>query len=79
MMDYQILTLNVWCQLRNWPQNPIKEIVSMALNSKLRKSASRPEEPAQPAIDSFRVQHLNLAQPQVATELGQASVTVDLS
>ena len=51
----------------------------MALNSKLRKSASRPEEPAQPAIDSFRVQHLNLAQPQVATELGQASVTVDLS
>jgi hypothetical protein len=51
----------------------------MASHSKPRNSASRPEQPAQPAIDSFRVQHLNLAQRQVATELGHASVTVDLS
>jgi hypothetical protein len=51
----------------------------MAVNSKPRNSASRKDEPLQPAIDCFRVQHLNLAQRQVATELGQASVTVDLS
>ena len=44
--------------------------------SKRRKSARRPQ-PQQPAIDSFRAQHLALAKREIATDLGRASVTVD--
>ena len=33
--------------------------------------------PQQPAIDSFRSRHLALAEKQVTTELGRASVTID--
>ena len=41
------------------------------------KSAARAGEAAQPEIDRFRSQHLNLAQQQIATEHGHAKVTID--
>jgi hypothetical protein len=44
--------------------------------SKRRKSARRPQ-PPQPAIDSFRAQHLALAKRDIVTDLGRASVTID--
>jgi hypothetical protein len=34
-------------------------------------------DPMRPQVDSFRGQHLNLAQRQIATEFGYASVTID--
>ena len=39
-----------------------------------RKPAKRIPDPPQPDIDAFRSQHLALAQRQIATELGAASV-----
>jgi Domain of unknown function (DUF6456) len=41
------------------------------------KSAHRVGEPPTPAIDCYRGQHLELAERQIATELGRANVTVD--
>ena len=49
----------------------------MAISGKIRKSSGRVADAPQPAIDSFRGQHLDLAQRQIATELGRANVTVD--
>jgi Domain of unknown function (DUF6456) len=43
------------------------------------KSASRAGEPPAPAIDCYRGQHLDLAERQIATELGRTNVTVDES
>ena len=48
----------------------------MALSRKAR-NPSRVAEVQQLDIDSFRGQHLSLAQHQIATEFGRASVTVD--
>jgi hypothetical protein len=45
--------------------------------AKSRKSTNPMPERPEPAIDAFRRQHLHLAQRQIATELGHASVTVD--
>jgi hypothetical protein len=47
------------------------------MNSHAGKPAGRAGEAARPAIDSFRGQHLDLAERQIATEFGRASVTVD--
>jgi hypothetical protein len=47
------------------------------MSSKTRKAAAHAPESPQPAINSFRGQHLALAQQQIATELGRASVLVD--
>ena len=47
------------------------------MTGKTRKSAVHTPESPQPAIDAFRSQHLALAQRQIATECGHASVTVD--
>jgi hypothetical protein len=41
------------------------------------KPSPRPGEPQRPAIDSFRSQHLALADRQIATEHGRVQVTVD--
>ena len=41
------------------------------------KSAHRVAEPPTPAIDCYRGQHLELAERQIATDLGRATVTVD--
>ncbi len=49
----------------------------MAISGKHRKSPARTPESAEPEIDSFRGQHLDLAQHQIATEFGRANVTVD--
>ena len=49
----------------------------MALSGKTRKFPNRLPEPPEPLIDSFRGQHLALAQRQIATEFGRASVTID--
>jgi len=51
----------------------------MTMSGKVRKSSSRDQERAQPAIVFFRGQHLNVAQRQIATEHGRASVTIDES
>ena len=40
------------------------------------KSAGRPGEPPAPAVDRFRGQHLDLAERQIATELGLIVPTV---
>jgi len=45
------------------------------MSGKIRKSVA--PEPPQPAIDSFRGQHLALAQRQIATDDGRVSVTID--
>lgn len=42
-----------------------------------RKSAIHSGEPQRPSVDAFRSQHLALAQRQIPTEFGPASVTVD--
>jgi hypothetical protein len=47
------------------------------MSGKIRKAAARPPETQQPAIDEFRGQHLAVAQRQIATEHGHASVTMD--
>lgn len=47
------------------------------MSGKIRKTAARPPETPQPAIDEFRGQHLAVTQRQVATEHGYASVTMD--
>lgn len=49
----------------------------MALSGKIRKSADRGTEAPQAEINCFRRQHLTLAQCQIATESGRATVTVD--
>src|SRR5882757_2233949 len=49
----------------------------MAISAKLRKSTVRVPGPPRPEIDSFRGQHLALAQRRIATELGRADVIVD--
>lgn len=43
------------------------------------KPFSRPGESPAPLIDAFRARHLRLAERQIATELGHATVTVDES
>jgi hypothetical protein len=43
------------------------------------KSASRAGEPPAPDIDRYRGQHLDLAERQIATELGRTHVTIDES
>jgi hypothetical protein len=45
-------------------------------SEKSRRAARRPET-QQPTIDEFRGQHLAVAQRQIATERGHASVTMD--
>lgn len=45
--------------------------------NKRRKSTRRCPQSSEPAIDSFRAQHLVLAKAQIVTGLGHASVTVD--
>ena len=47
------------------------------MSGKNRKPANHIPDHPQPEIDAFRSQHLALAQRQIATELGRASVTVD--
>lgn len=47
------------------------------MSRRLRNTARRSAEQQQPTVDAFRGQHLALAQRQIATELGHASVTVD--
>ena len=47
------------------------------MSGKNRKPANRVPDSPQPDIDAFRSQHLALAQRQIATEHGAASVTVD--
>ncbi|MGH6726790.1 MAG: DUF6456 domain-containing protein [Pseudolabrys sp.] len=47
------------------------------MSGKAGKSANRAGEPPAPAIDRFRSQHLEVAERQIATEGGRASVTVD--
>lgn len=47
------------------------------MSAKTHKHPLRTPEPPQPAIDPQRAQHLALAQQQVATERGRASVMVD--
>jgi hypothetical protein len=49
------------------------------MSGKVRKSAGRASEAPQPTIDAFLGQHLELAQRQIATEFGRASVTVNES
>ncbi|MBI4367150.1 MAG: DNA replication protein [Deltaproteobacteria bacterium] len=49
----------------------------MATTGKPRKTAVRVAETIEPQIESFRAQHLNLAQHQIATEFGRTRVTVD--
>ena len=44
---------------------------------KAKKRTVRQPVPPQPLIDSFRAQHLALAQRQIITELGRTSVIVD--
>ncbi len=44
---------------------------------KRRKSASRIPAPPQPIVDAFRAQHLALAQRQIMTEFGRATITVN--
>ncbi len=48
-----------------------------AARAKMHASPARPGEPPQPEIDDFRARHLALAQRQITTEFGSASVTVD--
>jgi len=47
------------------------------MSDQAKKSPVRAPEPQQPAIDTFLGQHLDLAQRQIATEFGRASVTVN--
>lgn len=47
------------------------------MTGKPGKSAPAAGKPPEPAIDRFRAQHLALAQQQVTTEFGRASVVVD--
>ncbi|MBI3702586.1 MAG: DNA replication protein [Rhizobiales bacterium] len=47
------------------------------MSGKNRKPAKRMAESQQPDINAFRARHLALAQRQIATELGAASVLVD--
>ena len=47
------------------------------MSAKAKKSVPAAGEPQRPAIDVFLGQHLELAQRQIATELGRANVTVD--
>lgn len=47
------------------------------MSGKSRKPAKRLPELQQPDINAFRKQHLALAQRQIVTELGQASVLID--
>jgi hypothetical protein len=47
------------------------------MSGKSRKATARRPETQQPAIDEFRGQHLAVAQRQIATEHGHASVTID--
>ena len=47
------------------------------MSGKSRKSAVRAPESSAPSIDLFRGQHLALAQRQMTTDFGRASVTVD--
>ncbi|HMJ44727.1 MAG TPA: DUF6456 domain-containing protein [Pseudolabrys sp.] len=47
------------------------------MSGKSRKATARGPETQQPAIDEFRGQHLAVAQRQIATEHGHASVTID--
>ena len=49
------------------------------MRGKPRKALNTAVEVPQPTIDSFRGQHLALAQRDIATELGRATVTVDES
>jgi len=46
------------------------------MSAPVRKAARLPEQPV-PEIDRFRAQHLALAQRQIVTEFGRASVVVD--
>jgi Domain of unknown function (DUF6456) len=50
--------------------------MSSNMSGKSRKTA-RALEPPRPVVDHFRGQHLNLAQRQIATDLGRLNVTVD--
>lgn len=47
------------------------------MSGRIRKLAGRVPQPPQPEIDSFRSQHLALAQRQIETEIGRSNVTFD--
>jgi len=47
------------------------------MSGKNRKPAKRIPDSQQPEINAFRSQHLTLAQRQIVTELGAASVLID--
>ena len=47
------------------------------MSGKNRKPAKHLPDSPQPEINAFRSQHLALAQRQIATELGAASVLID--
>ncbi len=49
------------------------------MSHRVPKFPVRPPEALQPRIDSFRRQHLQVVQRQIATEFGRANVTVDES
>jgi len=48
-----------------------------AVSGIARKATSRAGEPSAPGVDRFRSQHLEVAERQIATEGGRASVTID--
>jgi hypothetical protein len=47
------------------------------MNAKDKEALPSPEEPLQPEIDSFRAQHLVLAECEIATETGREKVVID--
>jgi hypothetical protein len=49
----------------------------MSMTRNNLKSTARSVEPQRPSIDTFRGQHLALAQHQITTELGRVNVTID--
>src|SRR5439155_24660430 len=59
-------------------KSPKSRRLHAKLRRKHRKSGNRtPGQSQQPLINSFRAQHLALAQRQIITELGRTSVIVD--
>jgi hypothetical protein len=57
-------------------RSPLAAIPLLQTSAARARPAKRAAPPA-PAIDSFRAQHMTLAQTQVATDLGRTGVTVD--
>jgi hypothetical protein len=56
---------------------PARSRRRQARRGKRRKAPRRQPQSPQPIVDSFRAQHLSLAQQQIVTDLGRTDVTVD--